>query len=100
MSASLRRSSALYRRRDDPTPRTPRQIELYEFLYEFTRKNGFQPSRRDMCEALGLTSPNALASMIRGLIEKSWLAPITERSARCLVILRKPSGAPFDGFRD
>lgn len=49
---------------------TFRQLELLRLIYNYTKRNGFPPSRREMTKAMGMASPNATAQMLESLIKK------------------------------
>lgn len=77
--------------------RTPRQIELFEYVFAFTLQHGYQPSVREMGEELRILSPNGIACHLRGLVRKGWIAKGPTQS-RAIHFLRWPDGSPFEGF--
>lgn len=78
--------------------RSNRQNEVYEFIVTNVRKNGYAPSIREICEALGLRSTSTVhyhltALAQRGLIE--WEGG-KNRAIRVLEGVRSP-GLPIVG---
>ena len=82
-----------------PIPLAPRQRELLTFLYEYTKCNGFQPGFREMMLALKSTSLNSPRLHLRALQRKGWIET-SPRDSRCIRILFRPDGRPFEGFAD
>ena len=84
--------------------RTDRQRALFEFLFEETRRLGFQPSLRQLAAFLGSSNSNAAITHLEALHKKGWIRHEPgggkgSAPARCIEILRRPDGSPFDGFR-
>lgn len=79
-------------------PPTARQMEVYAYLYGFTRDNGHQPTLRELMATFGV-SANALVGYLRSLHAKGWLDHGDGRS-RAIRFLRRPDGTPFTGFAD
>jgi LexA DNA binding domain len=80
---------------------TPRQLEVFAYLFEETRKTGVQPSFREACAAFGFKATHSVTLHLRALAKKGWIRPIgrTRRAhSRSLHFLRTPAGAPFTGF--
>lgn len=93
------RMAALSARRKAATaksPPTPRQREVLELLIRGIAETGVQPCRRQLCEALGLASVNAIKGFLNSLELKGYVAcPHEPRAVR---ILRNADGSPFRGF--
>lgn len=49
---------------------TKKQLLLLDFIKDFTEKNGFSPSYREIMAGLGLKSVSAVAEHINNLVEK------------------------------
>jgi SOS-response transcriptional repressor LexA len=82
--------------------RTNKQRVVFEYLFEFTRQHGYQPSIREMSEHFKLPNPNSIAQYINQLIERRWLGPAPttgKHTARAVAILRRPDSSPFEGFQ-
>lgn len=80
-------------------PVTPRQMEIFTFIYEYARGHGYQPSWREINEHFGISSPNGLLGSIRSLAAKGWVEP-QSCTARAIRFLKRPDGAKFEGFQD
>ena len=52
---------------------TFRQLELVRLVYNYTKRNGYPPSRREMTKFMGLSSPNAITQMLASIAEKGLL---------------------------
>jgi SOS-response transcriptional repressor LexA len=76
---------------------SPRQAEVYLFLFESTRTTGVQPSIREVCQRFGTTSVNGPLGHLAALARKGWIRPC-EGEARSIRFLRRPDGAEFTGF--
>lgn len=78
---------------------TPRQLEVYRWIWESTLRNGFQPSFREIRDAAGMKSPNAVAYLLHVLRHKGYVGPmVVPGQNRSLVFLKTPEGEPFHGF--
>jgi SOS-response transcriptional repressor LexA len=55
---------------------TDRQKEVLEFIGAFQAREGFPPSIREICRALGLTSPGSLSKHLRALEAEGFLTGI------------------------
>lgn len=68
------------------SPLTGRQREVLRALCDHMREYGRPPTVREMMEALGLTSPNALRCHVKALKKRGYLEPagpdVTARSLR------------------
>jgi SOS-response transcriptional repressor LexA len=88
---------------DDPLhPRdvlTPRQAEVFTYVFEATRKTGIQPTARDLCKTFGFKSVRSSDLYVNVLAKKGWIAhPDGATVVRALRFLRTPAGTPFRGF--
>ena len=52
---------------------TPIRKEILNYLQSFTRENGYPPSIREICQAVGLRSPSTVHSHIKVLREGGYL---------------------------
>ena len=48
---------------------TPKQSQIYEYICDFTDRNGYPPSVREIGEAVGLKSPSTVHFHLKGLEE-------------------------------
>jgi repressor LexA len=71
------------------TPRTETQAELYDFIVQFTKSNGFQPSFREIMSEFGWSSPNAVSTTIKALQQKGWITP--SKGRRRLILNGDPN---------
>ncbi|TXH16097.1 MAG: hypothetical protein E6R03_06105 [Hyphomicrobiaceae bacterium] len=49
---------------------TARQKQVLVLIRDFTKSNGYPPSRRDLLESLGVTSTNTIACLLNALKER------------------------------
>lgn len=77
---------------------THRQKQIIEFIISFQEKEGFPPSIREICKALGLVSSGSLIKHIRALELNGHLtrSPGKKRAWR-LTEQRQPSSIPLIG---
>lgn len=54
-------------------PLTPRQLEVFEFIVDYSEEHGHQPSRREMAIALNL-SETRIAQHVKTLKEYGWIS--------------------------
>jgi len=66
---------------------TKKQTALLEFIMEFTDKNGFSPSYREIMHAMHLRSVSAVAEHIENCVLAGYLRKIP-KSARSLEVVR------------
>jgi SOS-response transcriptional repressor LexA len=79
---------------------TDRQREVYEWIFGFTRRHGYQPTLRDISEHFGFSHQSAAQSYVNALRRKGWVgANPGGESLRAIAFLRRPDGTPFRGFR-
>ncbi|MCX5862677.1 MAG: transcriptional repressor LexA [Desulfomonile sp.] len=55
---------------------TNRQKEIIDFIREFQHRQGFPPSLREICKALGLTSPGSMIKHMRSLESEGFIRRI------------------------
>ena len=77
---------------------TSRQREVFLLIYASARDRGFQPSTRDLCDALSVTI-NAVSGFLQGLQNKGWIER-GDGHSRAVKLLKRPDGTAFDGFLD
>ena len=65
---------------------TKKQLAVLEFLEDFTEREGYSPSYREIMAGLGLSSVSAVAEHIDNLVEKGVLRKVPG-AARSLEIL-------------
>ena len=52
---------------------TPRERDVYDYILEAIRRDGFAPSVRDICTALDMKSTSTVHHYIRRLEEKGYI---------------------------
>jgi SOS-response transcriptional repressor LexA len=78
---------------------TPRQRLIYEHIYTFTRKHGYQPSIMELMPEFDIQSLNGVSNHLRALQNKGFIEMVIGQ-CRALRFLRKPDGTEFTGFAD
>lgn len=71
------------------------QRRIIRFIREFSRCNGYGPSRREIGKAVGLASPSSVSYQLRRLEEKGYLSLGPGRS-RAIMLLRPAEPAVRD----
>lgn len=66
--------------------RSPKQIEIYEFLKKYTEEKGYPPSVREICKAVSLSSTSTVHGHLKRL-EKQGLIKRDSTKPRALEIL-------------
>jgi SOS-response transcriptional repressor LexA len=79
------------------SPPSPRQRDIFRWLWEQTCANGCQPSVRELMERFGIKSPNGAMCHLHALDRKGWIK-LNVQTARSIRFLRCPDGRPFRGF--
>jgi len=79
----------------EPKELTAFQQMVYDYIFKYTCKNGFQPRREDIIAHFKMKSRNSAFEYIRALSKKGWIG---EGGHRSVVFLFKPDGTPFEGF--
>jgi len=69
---------------------SPMRQAILNFIEEYTVENGYPPSVREICAAVGLRSPSTVHSHIRILQEEGYLNK-GEKSSRSLSLKNKPA---------
>ena len=69
---------------------SPMRQSILSFIEEYTLDNGYPPSVREICAAVGLRSPSTVHSHIRILQEEGYLSK-GEKSSRSLSLKNKPA---------
>lgn len=54
-------------------PLTPPQLRAYRCVVAWYRDTGCYPTIRDLCGALGISSPNGVLCHLKALDKKGWL---------------------------
>lgn len=75
---------------------SPRQAEIFEYLFRYTLIHGYQPSLKDVGDDLGKTI-KAIKIYLDGLQAKGWIV-VPENQCRSIRFLRNPDGSPFRGL--
>jgi repressor LexA len=81
-------------------PLSPRQHQIYEWIFEFTKDHGYQPSYRQVMAEFGIRSPNAITNLLKVLDRKGWVCCSRQPgdSNHSIRFIVTPSGEPFRGF--
>jgi repressor LexA len=64
---------------------TARQKQLLIIIRDFTKSNGYPPSRRDLLDALGVTSTNTVACLLQALVDRE-LIKLLPKTARGIIL--------------
>jgi DNA-binding MarR family transcriptional regulator len=56
-----------------PSALTPAQSRVLTYLQRYHARNGYAPTRKEMCVTLGFSSPNAAQDHLKALERKGWL---------------------------
>ena len=76
---------------------TQRQVQILEFIDSETRERGFPPSVREICKAVGLTSPSTVHTHLATLQKLGYLRRSDPDKARSIEVCFDPiSGAAVD----
>ena len=62
----------------DREPLTEKQQKVYESILRYQKLNGFAPTVRELCKMVGLKSTSSIASHLKELEEKGYIARKTE----------------------
>jgi repressor LexA len=70
------------------TDLTARQADLLRYLKEFIQANGYAPSVREICSAMGVKSTNGVIEHLKELQRKGriWRAPGRGRALRIVEV--------------
>lgn len=80
----------------DYTP-TPRAMEIYEWFFDYTMKNGFQPTYREAMSKFGIISPDGLTFHMQRWAKAGYIKKEFYKN-RALKLLKIPDGRKFEGF--
>lgn len=67
---------------------TPTQQRYLDFISQYISANGYSPSVREMCLAMGVASTNAVGDMLN-ILEKKGFIERTKMTARSIVLTPK-----------
>lgn len=81
-----------------PEPLTDRQGEIYQYVWEYTCREGCQPSYRDIGRRFGIGSANGIVGHMTQLERRGWIQ-IPKGHSRSIRFLFTPEGREFKGFR-
>lgn len=78
---------------------TPRQLEILEFIRDFSYEEGYPPTRIEIAEAFGFRSPNAAEEHLRALDRKGVIELLSgaSRGIRLLEEVEEEEGLPVIG---
>ncbi len=68
---------------------TTKQQRIYEFLTDFSRRNGYAPSVREICEGLGLNSTSTVFGHLETLEKKGYIRRGTGKNRAIEIISDK-----------
>lgn len=54
-------------------PMTTAQIRVYDCARAFSSKHGYPPTRAEIADLLGMSSPNSVEQHLRAIAEKGWI---------------------------
>ena len=74
---------------------TPRQAEILKLIEQYTEREGFPPTRSEICQAMGFRSPNAAEEHLKALARKGVLEMIPGASRG--IRLKQEPGIPVIG---
>ena len=76
---------------------TKKQQQVYDYLVDFTRREGFPPSIREMCKGLGVRSTSTIHGHLEKLEEKGYIKRAsTKNRAITLTQVNPPTLPPID----
>lgn len=75
---------------------TKRQSDALQFIGRFQATKGFSPSRREIGEALGLTSLASGQRLIMGLVDRRAIRILPERHRAIEILIALPDPEPSD----
>ena len=76
---------------------TERQVQILEFIGSESRKRGFPPSVREICKAVGLTSPSTVHAHLSSLQKLGYLRRSDPGKPRAIEVCFDPiSGVAVD----
>lgn len=78
-------------------PRTNRQDEIFEFIVESARRNGYAPSIREICQALGLRSTSTVHYHLTALAKRGLIEWEDGKNRAIRVVDNAPKGLPIVG---
>lgn len=78
---------------DTHKPLTPRQVEILRMIETHLEESGFPPTRAEICNAMGFSSPNAAETHLRAL-ERKGVIEMTSGASRGIRLTRQPSEPP------
>jgi repressor LexA len=71
---------------------TPRQRKILDMIQVAVETQGYPPSVREICDAVGLTSPSSVAYQLKALQQKGFIRRVPNRT-RALEIVPSPGAA-------
>lgn len=74
---------------------TPRQAEILKLIEQYTEREGFPPTRSEICQAMGFRSPNAAEEHLKALARKGVIEMIPGASRG--IRLKQEPGVPVVG---
>ena len=74
---------------------TPRQAEILKLIEQHTEREGFPPTRSEICQAMGFRSPNAAEEHLKALARKGVIEMIPGASRG--IRLKQEPGVPVIG---
>jgi repressor LexA len=69
-------------------PLTPRQVEILRMIETHVEESGFPPTRAEICNAMGFSSPNAAETHLRAL-ERKGVIEMTSGASRGIRLTRQ-----------
>lgn len=81
-----------------PKPLTSQQRRVLDFLAEYSERNGFPPTLREIGQGVGLSNVNAVRGHLSALEKKGHIARTADK-ARSIRILDQVGPSPWSRFR-
>lgn len=78
-------------------PRTNRQDEIFDYIVASVRKNGYAPSIREICQALGLRSTSTVHYHLTALAKRGLIEWEDGKNRAIRVVDNAPKGLPIVG---
>ena len=80
---------------------TPWERKTYGFIYEYTKRHGYQPSYDQVAAEFGWKGRSSVGNVVRSLRKKGFVEAAADRHGRRSVrFILNPTGEKFSGFAD
>lgn len=82
-----------------PAPLTSKQAEIYDFILQYTRANGYPPSVREIGAAVNLKSPSTVHFHLKKLEAEGYIQK-ADGKTRAITLPREAVAEELDGHAD